>query len=176
MIKDGFNKQWDLGAGLAANRSALSNNSGAWPNLIRVNRATTNSATQGQSIGINFYYQWARPVSSNATLQVYLDNDSNALNNNSLLLAQTNLPGTTAAGVNFVTLPVPISGSATPGWHSLYAVLSGGGTSRLLYAPELVQVLPVAVQPPPTRMPAVYRTSPQGPAACPAVRCGRMAP
>jgi hypothetical protein len=146
MIKDGFNKQWDLGAGVAANRSALSNNSGAWPNLIRVNPASTNSATQGQSIGMNFYYQWARPVSSNATLQVYLDNDFNALNNNSLLLAQTNLAGTTSTGVVFVTLSVPISAAATPGWHSLYAVISGGGTSRLLYAPELVQVLPA--QPP----------------------------
>src|SRR5439155_26631125 len=37
-------------------------------------------------------------------------------------------------------VPLLVSNVA-PGWHALLAVLSGGGQTRCLYAPELVQVV-----------------------------------
>jgi hypothetical protein len=75
----------------------------------------------------------------------------NPLNNNQNLLWQTNLPASGAANVNVGSFSIPLSpANASPGLHSLFAVLSGGGKSRYLYAPELVQVVAISNQQPPT--------------------------
>ena len=141
-IRDGYNQFWDLGAGTANNRTTLPTNNGGWPNPIKFNRVDTGQVLQGQSISVKLYYQWARPSTSNATFQVYLDTDLNPLNSNQSLLWQTNLPASGASSVNVGTFSVPLSAAnASPGLHSVFAVLSGGGKSRYLYAPELVQVL-----------------------------------
>jgi hypothetical protein len=147
-IVDGFNQWWDLGAGTAANRTALAANNGSWPSLIRFDRVDTNFIVQGQNLPARFYYQWAQPAASNATLSVYLDDDFNPLNTNQTLLTVTNLPGTGASSIGLGTISIPFAASNTvPGWHSLYAVIGGGGRTRLLYAPELVNVLSI-YQPP----------------------------
>jgi hypothetical protein len=148
-IRDGYNQFWDLGAGTASNRTALPTNNGSWPNPIKFDRLDTGPVLQGQSISVKLYYQWAKPSTSNATLQVYLDTDLNPLNSNQNLLWQTNVPATGATNVNIGTFSVPLSAAnASPGWHSVFALLSGGRKSRYLYAPEWVQVL--SNQQPPT--------------------------
>jgi hypothetical protein len=147
-VVDGFNQWWDLGAGTAVNRTALTSDNGSWPSLIRFNRLDTNPVVQGQNLFAQFYYQWAQPAASNATLSVYLDNDFNPLNTNQTLLTLTNLPGTGASSIGLGTVLLPITvTNASPGWHSLYAALKSGGRTRYLYAPQLVQVLSI-YQPP----------------------------
>jgi hypothetical protein len=147
-VVDGFNQWWDLGAGTAANRTALASNNGNWPSLIRFDRVDTNPVVQGQNLLAQFYYQWAQPTASDATLSVYLDDDFNPLTTNQTLLTLTNLPGTSATSVGLGTISIPITTTnASPGWHSLFAAIRGGGRTRYLYAPELVQVLSI-YQPP----------------------------
>ena len=147
VIRDGYNQMWDLGAGTSNNRTALSTNIGAWPNLIKVNRTDTNGIAQGQSLGIRFYYQWARPATSSAVVSFYLGNDQNPLSGNAKFIGQLTVPAT-GTGVNLATTSFPLyATNAVVGTHSLLAAINGRGQTRYLYAPESVQVVPNA-QPP----------------------------
>jgi len=149
MIRDGYNQWWDLGAGVANNRTALATNNGNWPNLIKFNRATTNQVVQGQGMPVKFYYQWARPNTSLATISISLDDDLNPINTNQTLLRQITVPGNGAASISFSTTNLTLSASnAAPGLHAVLAKITGGGFTRYLYAPELVEV--VAPRLPPT--------------------------
>ena len=148
-IRDGFNQWWDLGAGTSDNRTALSTNNGNWPNLIRINRTATNQIVQGQSTPVKFYYQWARPNTSIATVAIYLDDDLNPLNTNQILLKQVAVPGNGDSVVSSLTTDLALYASnAAPGYHALLAKIDGGGQTRYLYAPEFVEVL--SLQQPPT--------------------------
>jgi hypothetical protein len=143
MIRDGYNQVWNFGAGTISNRTALTTNYGNWPSIIKFNRTQTNSVGQGQTTPISFYYQWARPTNNVGSISIYLDDDLNPWNNNQKLLAQIPIPAT--GSPNFIGAGgynVPLAASnAAPGWHSLLAVISAGGKTRYLYAPELVQVV-----------------------------------
>jgi hypothetical protein len=146
-VRDGFNQWWDLGAGTSSNRVNLSTNFGNWPNLILFNRTATNQVLQGQSTPLRFYYQWARPSSTNAIVSIYLDDDFNPLNTNQTLLKQITVPGN-GASVSFAVTNTTLSASnAAPGLHSFFAKITGGGQTRYLYAPELVQVIPSQTPP-----------------------------
>lgn len=141
-IRDGFNQWWDLGAGTSSNRTALTTNTGQWPNLMRFDRLDTNTVAQGGSTLARFYYQWARPASNTATVGFYLDSDFNPLNGNDRLLLQTNVPGNGATNVSFASVSLTLAASnAPPGRYALYAKISGGGLTRYLYAPETVTVI-----------------------------------
>jgi len=147
-IRDGFNQWWDLGAGVANNRSALPANNGGWPNIIQFNRTTTNAVEQGQSTPLEFNYQWARPNTSLATVSIYLDADRNPLNTNQILLCEIPVPGNGASSVSFTTTNVLLASSnAAPGLHAFFARITGGGRSRFLYAPELVQIVGIQLPP-----------------------------
>lgn len=149
MIRDGYNQWWDLGAGVANNRTALPANNGAWPNLVRFNRTTTNRVEQGQAMPVQFYYQWAQPDTSLATIRIYLDGDLNPLNTNQTLLQQIIVPGSGAGFVSFSTTNLTLAASnAAPGVHTVLATITGGGRTRHLYAPESVEV--IAPHQPPT--------------------------
>ena len=148
LIRDGFNQNWDLGAGTSPNRTALPANNGGWPNLIKFNRITTNVVEQGQSTPLQFYYQWARPNTSLATIRIYLDADFNPLNSNQTLLCEIAVPGNGVSSVSYSTTNVLLAASnAAPGMHRFFARITADGRSRVLYAPELVQI--TAPQPPP---------------------------
>jgi len=148
-IKDGCNQWWDFGAGTANNRTALPANNGNWPNLIKLNRTDTNQVVQGQTTSVKFFYQWAKPSTTNATVSFYLDDDLNPLNTNQKLLKQMNAPGTGASSVSSATVSLTLDATnAAPGYHAIYAKITGGGRTRYLYAPELVQV--VSIRQPPT--------------------------
>jgi hypothetical protein len=148
-VSDGYNQAWDLGAGTSANRASLAANSGDWPNLIKFNLIDTNQIVQGQSTSVKFFYQWGQPNTTNATVSFYIDDDYNPLNSNQKLLKQMSAPGNGASSVSYATVSLTLDASnAAPGYHALYATITGGGRTRYLYAPELVQV--VTVRQPPT--------------------------
>jgi hypothetical protein len=147
-IRDGYNQWWDLGAGTSSNRTTISTNTGAWPNLMSFNRMTTNQVVSGQTMPMRCYYQWAHSNTSTATVSIYLDSDFNPLNGNQVLLRQITVPGTGASSVGLLTTNITIStGIAIPGRYSVLASISGGGRTRFLYAPEPVDILAPA-QPP----------------------------
>ena len=147
-IQDGYNQYWDFGLGTSGNRAALPANNGNWPNLIKLNRIGTNAVLQGQSTSVKYYYQWAQPGTTNATVSFYIDDDFNPLNTNQKLLKQISVPGTGAGYVSYAAVSLTFDPTnATAGCHALYASITGGGRTRYLYAPELVQVLP-SLQPP----------------------------
>ena len=150
-IRDGFNQTWDLGAGSANNRTALTTNTGVWPNLVRFFRTDTNQVTQGQSVAVTFYYQWARTNAGTATVSFYIDDDFNPLNSNARLLNQLVVPATGASAVSYSTVSLPLyATNAQPGYHALYASITGAGHTRYLYSPQLVYVVPAVNQQPPT--------------------------
>jgi hypothetical protein len=101
---------------------------------------------QGGSLPMALLYEWVQPNTNAATVSFYLDDDFNPLNTNDHLLGQSSVPG--GSSVMSGTLSLPLVGTnATPGAHTIYAKISGGGRSRYLYAPEIVQVI-ASLQPP----------------------------
>ncbi|MEO6181804.1 MAG: hypothetical protein ABIP71_01600 [Verrucomicrobiota bacterium] len=149
-IRDGYNQTWDLGAGQNGNRSSLPSNNGGWPNVLKFNLVSTNTAPQGTNISVKFFYQWAQSNTSTASLSFYLDDDFNPYNNNSRILQQINLPGNGASFVSFQTLNLALNETNAPvGNHVLYAKIAGGGRTRYLYAPERLTVTqPPDITPP----------------------------
>jgi len=147
-IRFGYNQYWDLGAGLSVNRTPLPANNGNWPNLIKLNRAGTNEVAYGQVGAVNLFFQWARPATSNANISIYLDNDLNPFNGNDRLVRQITATGTTSSSVSSGTVTFTVtSANSSPGVHSIYAKVTGGGRTRYLYAPESLTVVS-SFQPP----------------------------
>jgi len=138
----GYNRQWNLGAGLSANRDPLPANYGRWPNPIRFHVAGTNLVAQNQSNSAALHYQWARPALSNATVTVFLDADLNPFNGNEWPVGQWQVPGTTANQVGLVQLAMNLAATnAVPGVYALGTRITGAGRTRYLYAPESLTVV-----------------------------------
>jgi hypothetical protein len=147
-ISDGFNKVWDLGAGLAANRTALPVNNGSWPNLIRLNLVGTNRFAIGAPIPLAFYHQYATVTSAVATVRFSLDSDLNPYNGNELHIAQTALSGTGTNKVFFNTLSLTLDPATTlPGTYNLFARISDSTHARYLYAPQELVLEPSRLPP-----------------------------
>jgi hypothetical protein len=147
-VSDGYNQLWDLGAGTANNRTALPVNNGNWPNLVKFNRVTTNQVIHGETMAVRFYYQWARASADLATISIYLDADLNALNTNETLLQRITVPGNGSSSVSFATTNLTLfATNAAPGGYAVLATITGGGRTRYLYAPEMVEVLPLRQSP-----------------------------
>lgn len=147
-IRDGYNQKWDLGAGLAANRTALASNSGNWASLIQLSLTGTNLVAPGTSTEAGFAYQWARPAGSNALVSFYLDDDLNPFNGHHPLLAEGLVPGTGSNQVRQGTLSLTaLASNAPPGIHPLFAKITAGGRTRYLHASGSLTVVS-SFQPP----------------------------
>ena len=147
-VRDGYNKDWDFGAGLASNRQPLLANNGTWPNLIQFNLLTTNTFTVGATNRMNFYYQYGPDANTTAKVQVFLDNDLDPINGDVGEVYQQTVPGTGTNAVNVITFQWASNPtSVVPGTYAIYARISAGGKGRYLYAPETLTLTPSLMPP-----------------------------
>lgn len=142
-INDGYNRAWDLGAGISNNRTALPSNNGRWPNLIKCNVAGTNVVQAGDRLTVSFYYQYAGGL-SNIACQFYLDLDSNPYNSNEVLVLERAVPNTGVGSVFLATAGLNTS-TVPPGSYTVLTKTSAGSATRFLYAPEPITILPSRV-------------------------------
>lgn len=142
-VRDGFNQKYDLGAGVANNRTDLPANSGEWPNVIRLDLTTTNPIPRGGTATLQIHFQWAVPGSETQAVRVYLDEDANPWNGNERLALAGTASGTTGSQVGFGTITVPLDPLTVPaGAYAVFVQLTGAGRTRILYAPEALRVVP----------------------------------
>lgn len=141
-VRSGINQKYDFGAGNTNNRTALSENSGAWPNVIQFSALATNPVAQGGSAQFHIDHQWAVSVAQTQAVQVFLDVDLNPLNGNELLALAGTASGTTSNQVGSGIITVPLDATNAPaGNYAVFVKLTGAGRSRLLYAPSGLTVV-----------------------------------
>ena len=147
-ISDGFNRNWDLGGGVAINRTPLPSNAGLWPNAIRYALDNTNPVSAGESFDSTLYYQAGASASGNFAGAILLDVDFNPYNGNEIELNQRILPKTGTGAVSLNSINSALNAAVVlPGDYSVCARLSDGTRTRSLYAAELLTVIP-STQPP----------------------------
>jgi hypothetical protein len=144
-IVNGYNQNWNLGAGTSENRTALPSNSGTWPNIIKFDIAGTTIVAQSNSIIATLYYQYGG--TSNLTMQVCLDQDFNPYNSNSIPVLTVQPPATGTGSVYYYSTLALNTTNVPAGTYAVYAKISDGTHTRYLYTPELVQITSM-VQPP----------------------------
>lgn len=116
---------------------------GDWPNPIRLNVTSTNTVRQGDISSAFVYYQWARPTSEHLSVELFADEDLNPLNGNEHLVKSGTASGTTASQIGGGAIDFTWDPKGTkPGRYSLLLKLTAGQSTRFLYAPEVVEVLP----------------------------------
>jgi hypothetical protein len=146
-IRDGFNKNWDLGGGVGPNRTALPANAGLWPNAILFALGNSTIAA-GESFDATLYHQAGASPAGEIELGIFLDVDFNPYNGNEIEVNQQALSRTGTGAVSFNTLSVTVNAAAVPpGSYSVCAQLNDGVRTRYLYAPQLLIVTP-SLQPP----------------------------
>ena len=150
---DGFNKNWNLGGGLAANRTALPANSGLWPNPILFALSGPTTIHAGDSIAATLYHQDGASAAGNVDVRVFLDVDYNSYNGNETQLSQQTLPRTGTGAVSFNTLNATVDANTVPGNYAVYTRVNDGSNTRYHYAPQVLVVTPALPTPTPTPAP-----------------------
>ena len=148
-VSDGLNQLWDFGAGVKANRFALEENLGLWPNLLTLNINASDSALlpngkkshsleSGEPLPIRLIYQAGTEQRTNVNVRLFLDVDFNPYSGNETSLKSALLAPTGIEVVNTIT--DLIATPAEPGVYAVGAEISDGSKKRFLYAPEILQI------------------------------------
>lgn len=148
-ISDGFNRNWDFGGGVAANRDPLPVNAGLWPNVILCGLAAgTGPVAAGGAFDLAIYHQSGSTGVGTVAVKTFLDLDFNPLTGNEIEIDQRLLANTGTAAVGFSLPSVTVNASqVAPGSYAVFAEISDGVRARCLYAPGLLTVTP-SLQPP----------------------------
>lgn len=147
-ISDGFNMNWDLGGGVAANRTALPANSGLWPNAIRFTLANSNPVAAGEPFTATLYYQSGSSAAGSVDCRLFLDPDHNPFNGNEIEVDQRVLTNTGTNAVALTLLEAALNPAlVAPGTYAACVRLSDGVHIRFLYAAAPLVVTP-SLQPP----------------------------
>lgn len=140
-VSDGFNRRWDLGGSVAANRTALPANSGLWPNLIRLLRADAQPVVAGGSVDLVVHQQSGANGLGTVEVRTFLDADFNPYNGNETLLdariLATTGTSTVMSGIASIALNADV---APPGSYALGARIGDGTRTRHLYLRERLTV------------------------------------
>ena len=159
VIRDGFNTL-ALGATVSSNRTSLAANSGAWPNLLRLNLTGTNHISPGDSIPMVFYQQSGASTSATSVVRFFLDPDHNPYDTNQIFLSQMTVAGTGTSSVSSNTVStVTAPGTIPSGTYWLYASISNSAHMRYLYAPQTLTIGTVASRQPPQLLGARLATN-----------------
>ncbi len=157
-ISDGFNKHWDLGGGLGANRAVLPANSGLWPNVMLCGRTGTGPVPAGGTFELALYYQSGGSGSGDVDVRTLLDPDANPWNGNGIEADQGLLMNTGTGAVGFHLDDVGIDPqTVVPGSYRVCVRIDDGVRTRFCYAPEPL-VVTTSQQPPSIQQGSVEMT------------------
>jgi hypothetical protein len=145
-IDKGYNRLWDLGAGVAANRSLVTGKNALWPSLITARRSSPASLPAGTAFDLELRYQSDDASAGSPVLTVTLDPDANPWNGNEIDIDTRSLsasgPATVLTANLALTVPPALSGS-----YRIGARIQQSGRTRHLQAAGTLLVTP-ALPPP----------------------------
>jgi hypothetical protein len=142
-ISDGFNRRWNLGGGVASNRTALPSNNGLWPNVIRVLRADANPVAVGGTLDLTIYQQSGATTLDTVEVRTSLDTNFNPYDGTGTPIDSRTLATTGIANVATSTAAPTVN--AAPGSYALCTHIIDGTRSRYLYLRDPVEVVAPAV-------------------------------
>lgn len=153
-VSDGYNRMWDLGGGVAVNRTSLPAPLDPWPNVIIARRTTSGPLTGGETLPLELKYQSETTGVGDPSLKLLLDPDSNPWNGNEILLSSETLTGSGFSSVLAVN-PTPLLPAQTDGSFFLLTRINEDGRTRYLNLREPLVI--TAAKPPPSIVPGSLR-------------------
>jgi hypothetical protein len=145
-IDKGYNRLWDLGAGVAANRSLVTGKNGLWPSLVTARRTDSGPLPAGAAFGLELRYQSDDASAGAPVLTVALDPDANPWNGNEIEIDTRPLGASGPASVLTTTFAITVP-PALSGSYRIAARLQQSGRTRHLQAAGTLVVTP-ALPPP----------------------------
>lgn len=146
-VSDGYNRRWDLGGGVASNRTALPANNGLWPNVVRVVRVGSGPVPAGESLELAVYQQSGPSGLGTVELRTFLDADFNPYTANETEIDARLLATTGTTVVMSGTLTATVSAAVVPGSYTVGMRISDGVRTRYAYLYDPLEVAP-ALNPP----------------------------
>jgi hypothetical protein len=145
-IRQGYNRLWDLGAGINANRSLVTGKNALWPSLITARRSSPASHPAGTAFDLELRYQSDDTSAGAPVLTVTLDPDANPWNGNEIEIDTRSLTASGPANVLVSNLSLTVPPALT-GSYRIGARIQQSGRTRHLQAAGTLLVTP-ALPPP----------------------------